>query len=200
MRTCEQALEAVAGTGRAPLPTAGPAYVGLAEVAYQRNELGSARQHVTQGVALCRSFVFTMPLAAGLATLAWIRQAAGDPAGALDAMDEAAQAAQRSGGEAAKVPLSCLARLQVALGAQDVAPDGGAGGLTTVPAMIEQLTSRELEVLEMLAAGRSNQAIASQLVVTLDTVKKHVSHLLGKLGAANRTEAVARARQLGLIR
>ena len=65
--------------------------------------------------------------------------------------------------------------------------------------MIEELTSRELEVLEMLAAGRSNQAIASQLVVTLNTVKKHVSHLLGKLGAANRTEAVARARQLGLI-
>jgi LuxR family maltose regulon positive regulatory protein len=65
--------------------------------------------------------------------------------------------------------------------------------------MIEQLTSRELEVLEMLAAGRSNQAIASRLVVTVDTVKKHVSHLLGKLGAANRTEAVARARQLGLI-
>ncbi len=51
----------------------------------------------------------------------------------------------------------------------------------------------------MLAAGRSNQAIASQLVVTLDTVKKHVSHVLGKLGAANRTEAVARARELDLI-
>ena len=45
----------------------------------------------------------------------------------------------------------------------------------------------------------SNQAIADQFVVTLDTVKKHVSHLLGKLGAANRTEAVARARELGLI-
>ena len=55
------------------------------------------------------------------------------------------------------------------------------------------------EVLEMLAAGSSNRAIAGQLVVTLDTVKKHVSHVLGKLGAANRTEAVARARQLGLI-
>jgi LuxR family maltose regulon positive regulatory protein len=65
--------------------------------------------------------------------------------------------------------------------------------------LIEQLTPRELEVLEMLAAGRSNQAIASRLVVTPDTVKKHVSHILGKLGAANRTEAVARARDLGLI-
>jgi LuxR family transcriptional regulator, maltose regulon positive regulatory protein len=51
----------------------------------------------------------------------------------------------------------------------------------------------------MLAEGKPNQAIARQLVVTLDTIKKHVSHVLGKLGAANRTEAVARARELGLI-
>ena len=72
-------------------------------------------------------------------------------------------------------------------------------GPAAVPGLVEQLTSRELEVLGMLAAGRSNQAIASELVVTLDTVKKHVSHVLGKLGAANRTEAVARARELGLI-
>ncbi len=44
-----------------------------------------------------------------------------------------------------------------------------------------------------------NQSIAGELFVTVFTVKKHVSHLLGKLGAANRTEAVARARDLGLI-
>ena len=73
-------------------------------------------------------------------------------------------------------------------------------GAATIPqGIVEPLTSRELEVLEMLAAGRSNQAIAGELVVTLDTVKKHVTHLLDKLGAANRTEAVTRARQLGLI-
>ena len=68
-----------------------------------------------------------------------------------------------------------------------------------MPGLVEQLTSRELEVLGMLAAGKPNQAIASELVVTLDTVKKHVSHVLAKLGAANRTEAVVRARELGLI-
>ncbi|HXZ75347.1 MAG TPA: LuxR C-terminal-related transcriptional regulator [Streptosporangiaceae bacterium] len=67
------------------------------------------------------------------------------------------------------------------------------------PGIVEPLTGRELEVLELLASGRSNQAIASQLVVSLDTVKKHVGHVLAKLGAANRTEAVARARQLGPI-
>ena len=342
VRTCEQALEAVAGTGQALLPAAGPAYAGLAEVAYQRNELGRALEYVTQGIALCRSFVYTMPLAAGLATLAWIRQAGGDPAGALEAMDEAVQAtpgppgllnpiparrarllvaqgdlsgaarwtkeagvgaddepdyarepghlvlarlllaldrpgpalalldrmhataaaqarsgslieigalralglaasgeeaaavaalaqaltlacpqgyvrvfadegppmaallarliaAQRSGGAVAEVPLGCLARLQRALDAPDAAPGTGRGGAKAVPGLVEQLTGRELEVLAMLAAGRSNQAIASQLVITLDTVKKHVSHVLGKLGAANRTEAVTRARDLGLI-
>ena len=92
VRTCEQALEAAARTGQPPSPTAGPAYVGLAEVAYQRNELDSALDNAERGIALCRSFVYTMPLAAGLATLAWIRQAGGDPAGALDAMDEAVRA------------------------------------------------------------------------------------------------------------
>ena len=343
VRTCRQVLEITAPPGRTPPPTVGPAYVGLAEVAYQRNELDTALRHVTEGIALCRQFVYTPPLATGLATLAWIRQATGDPAGAREAISEAGQvspgpaagllnpvppqrarlqlaqgdlaaatdwierrglsaddepdyprepghlvlarvllaqaqparavalldrlhaaaaaqdrtgslieigalralglaasgeeatavtalagvltlaspqgyvrvfadegppmaallarliAAQRSGGTAAEVPLGCLARLQRAFGAQDIIPDAGRGEVTTVPGLVEQLTSRELEVLEMLAAGKSNQAIANQLVVTLDTVKKHVSHVLGKLGAANRTEAVARARELSLI-
>jgi ATP/maltotriose-dependent transcriptional regulator MalT len=53
-------------------------------------------------------------------------------------------------------------------------------------------------LLRLLAAGRSNQRIAHDLMVALDTARKHVIHVLGKLGAANRTEA-ARARQLGLI-
>jgi LuxR family maltose regulon positive regulatory protein len=107
-------------------------------------------------------------------------------------------AAQRSDQRAARIPLACLARLQRAFG--DGHPAGGrAAADARVPRLIDQLTSRELEVLAMLAAGRSNQGIASQLVISLDTVKKHVSHLMGKLGAANRTEAVARGRELGLI-
>ena len=104
-----------------------------------------------------------------------------------------------SGQEAAAVPLGCLARLQRAVGARDIAAGAGRGSVTALPGLAGPLTSRELEVLQMLAAGRSNQAIAGQLVVTLDTVKKHVSHVLGKLGAASRTEAVARARELSLI-
>jgi LuxR family maltose regulon positive regulatory protein len=72
-------------------------------------------------------------------------------------------------------------------------------GAGPVPGLAELLAGRELEILVLLAAGMPNPRIAAELVVTLDTVKKHVSHLLGKLGAANRTEAVTRARQLGLI-
>jgi LuxR family maltose regulon positive regulatory protein len=78
-------------------------------------------------------------------------------------------------------------------------PGPGRAAVTTAPRLVEQLTDRELEVLAMMATGTPNQAIAEELFVTVFTVKKHVSHVLGKLGAANRTEAVARARDLGLI-
>jgi ATP/maltotriose-dependent transcriptional regulator MalT len=341
--TCQHALEITAVPGQPTVPAAGAAHVGLAEVAYQRNELDTALRHAIEGVRLCRQFAYTPPLAAGLATLAWIRQATGDPAGAHDAIGEAERispgtavigllnpvpaqrtrlllaqgddaaaarwteecglgaddepdyprepghlvlarvllaqdqpgralrlldrlhaaaaaqdrigsvieagalralalaatgeeaaavgaladvltlacpqgyvrvfadegppmaallgqliAAQRSGSAAAGVPLGYLARLRRAFGPEHAVPDTGPG-TAAVPGIVEPLTSRELEVLELLAAGRSNQAIARQLVITLDTVKKHVSHVLDKLGAANRTEAVTRARELGLI-
>ena len=340
--TCQQALESLTAAGRNP-PAAGPAYVGLAEVAYQRNDLDIALRHVTEGIALCRQFVDTAPLAAGLMTLAWIRQATGDPAGALEAMDEAGRAApgpavasllnpvpaqrarllltradlqaatrftqerglspdaepgypqepeylvlarmllaqdrpgqavalldrmlaaaaaqnrtgsiieiqalrplalaargeeadavaalagaltlacpqgymrvfadegppmaalvrrlvaaQRAGQAAAAVPFGCLTRLQRAFSAEHHIP-ASSRGTAAVPSLVDPLTSRELEVLGLLGAGKSNQAIAGQLVVTLDTAKKHVSHVLAKLGAVNRTGAVTRARQLGLI-
>jgi ATP/maltotriose-dependent transcriptional regulator MalT len=337
--TCQQALDSLVTSGR-PLPAAGPGYVGLAEIAYQRDDLDVALRHATEGIALCRQFVHTTPLANGLATLAMIRQATGDPAGALEAITEAGQAApgpagllnpvpatrarvllaqgdlaaaarfpaehdlrpddepdyaresghlvlarillaqdhpgpalalldrlhaaaaaqDRTGslietgalralalaatgdeasavtalaealelacpqaylrvfadegppmaallgrliagqraGQAAGVRLGYLARLQRAFGAGPSAP-GPDPDIAAVPGIVDPLTGRELEVLTMLAAGRSNQAIAGELVVTLDTVKKHVGHVLRKLGAANRTEAVARARELSLI-
>jgi LuxR family maltose regulon positive regulatory protein len=340
-----QALEVAAGTSRTALPAAGIAYVGLAEVAYQRNELDTALGHVSEGIGACRQMNFTQPLATGLATLAWIRQAQGDVSGAREAMEEAGQAApspgvagllnpvpaqrarlqlaqgdvaaaarwaqqrglgpddepgyprepeylvlarvllaqdrpgpalallerlhaaavgqdragsvievqalqalalaaageetaavdalagaltlacpqgyvrvladegkpmaallgalvaaQRAEQAAARgVPLACLARVLRAFGGKDAMEGSRRGAAAVVPGLVEQLTARELEVLALLAAGTPNPRIAGQLVVTVDTVKKHVSHLLGKLGAANRTEAVTRARQLGLI-
>jgi LuxR family maltose regulon positive regulatory protein len=340
VRTCEQALELTTSAGQAAPPTAGPAYLELAEVAYQRGDLDAALHHATEGIARCRR-LFASPLAAGLVTLAWIRQAHGDAAGALDAMDEAGRVAPGSapslfnqvpaqrarlllaqgdpaaaerwtkerglgpgdeppyhrepeylvlarvllardgsdqamgllgrlqqradnqgrlgsvieiqalralalatGGDqpgavavlaetlrqahsqgyvrvfadegppmrallgrlvaaqraapapAGAVPLDYLGRLARAF-QQDAA---NAGTRTTVvPGLVEALSGRELEVLHLLAAGRANQQIAEELVVAPSTVKKHVTHILEKLGAANRTEATARARELGLL-
>ena len=342
VQTWQQALEVTLMPGRPPPAAAGPAYVGLGELAYERNEMEIALQHVTEGIALCRQWVYTTPLAAGLVTLAWIRQAAGDPAGALDAIGEAARVApgppglfnpvpaqrarlllaqgdlaaaahwtkvcgldaddepdygrepgqlllarvllaqglpgqalalldrlhaaaaaqdrigsvieagalralalaasgeesgavaaladaltlacpqgyvrifvdegkpmaallgrlitaQRAGQAAMEAPLGCLARLRRAFDSGPAMPVPRRLATGVVPGLVEALTERELEVLGMLAAGRSNQAVATELVVTIDTVKKHVSHILDKLGTANRTEAVARARELGLI-
>lgn len=62
----------------------------------------------------------------------------------------------------------------------------------------EMLTLREVEVLRLVAAGLSNQAIADRLVISLHTAKRHVANILEKLGAASRTEAAARARELGV--
>jgi ATP/maltotriose-dependent transcriptional regulator MalT len=72
------------------------------------------------------------------------------------------------------------------------------GRLTEQP-LVEPLSERELEVLHLIARGDSNQEIAEALVIVLDTVKRHVTHIFEKLGVNNRVQAVARARALGLL-
>jgi LuxR family maltose regulon positive regulatory protein len=66
-------------------------------------------------------------------------------------------------------------------------------------ALAEQLTPREMEVLELLAAGDSNRTIAEKLFITVRTVKKHTGNIYGKLNVNSRIQAVARARELGVL-
>ena len=65
--------------------------------------------------------------------------------------------------------------------------------------LLEPLSAREVEVLALLAAGASNQEIAARLVITPNTAKRHVKHILAKLAVINRTQAVMRASELRLL-
>jgi LuxR family maltose regulon positive regulatory protein len=65
--------------------------------------------------------------------------------------------------------------------------------------LLDPLSERELEVLRELTQGASNQEIADRLVITVDTVKRHVSNILAKLEVSNLTQAVVQARRLGLL-
>ena len=86
-----------------------------------------------------------------------------------------------------------------------MATDGPMSTNRSVPAfeddepLAEALTPRETQVLELLAEGLPNKAIAQQLGISDQTVKFHVSSIAGKLGAVNRTDAVRRAVRRGLI-
>lgn len=65
--------------------------------------------------------------------------------------------------------------------------------------LVEPLSERELEILALIARGYSNKEIASQLFIAEGTVKNHVTHILGKLGVRDRTQAALKARELGLL-
>jgi len=65
--------------------------------------------------------------------------------------------------------------------------------------LVERLSARERDVVQLVVLGASNQEIASQLVIQYSTAKKHVANLLSKLGAQSRTQAIALARELSLL-
>ena len=92
--------------------------------------------------------------------------------------------------------------LRAVLRTDGVAPRGSGQPATPQPGTTpggELLTARELDVLQLLAQGRSNAAIAQELIVAVGTVKRHVNSIMGKLQVHSRLEAVARAHELGLL-
>ena len=91
---------------------------------------------------------------------------------------------------------TCQAAVREFLGAGPVASAEAAADAPIAPP--DGLTPREIEVLRLIAIGRSNQEIASELVISFNTVTNHVKNILGKTGCANRTEAAAYAIPRGL--
>ena len=64
---------------------------------------------------------------------------------------------------------------------------------------LDPLTPRELQIMRLICKGYSNPEIASELVVTINTIKKHTSNIYGKMGVRSRTQAIARAHELNLL-
>ena len=84
------------------------------------------------------------------------------------------------------------------LGEPAASPAASQPGSTVAPAF-EALTPRELEVLGLLARGKSNPQIAQELVISRATAKTHVERIIRKLGVSDRTQAALRAIELGLV-
>jgi LuxR family maltose regulon positive regulatory protein len=99
---------------------------------------------------------------------------------------------------ARKVMPDYVARLRDAFGG-DLALALALAGSANGAALPEPLSAREVEVLRLLAAGLTNREAAAALFISPETVKKHSGGIYGKLGVSNRTEAAARARELGLL-
>lgn len=94
-----------------------------------------------------------------------------------------------------------LAHLPSDFADSPLAPSVNSSQSPSLPAqnLVEPLTRRELEVLQLLAAGYSNQQIADHFIVAIGTVKSHTAQIYGKLGVNSRTHAIATARKLGLL-
>lgn len=200
---------AAAATYRAAIPlfAAGGNWFAVA-----RSVCNVARFDIASGdpdaaLRLCRSTLPQIPegssaSAAIRVALAEALVAMGEPDLAETELIEATSLARRAGdrptvAEAAAV-LEAIARSRAA-GGSEFEPTA-APASPTGSTLIERLTPRELEFLRLVCAGRSNTQIAKELFVTVGTAKAHLHTIYGKLGAANRVEAILRAQEYGLSR
>ena len=142
------------------------------------------------------------PLAYARWRLAEARLGEGDRTGATDALASAHEMAVSLGAEPLRAAIGSLAaRARIELARPDAATSSSepARADATQPADPFGLTRRELEVLALVAAGRTNRQIADALFISESTAGVHVSNILGKLGVAGRTEAAGIAIRLGLV-
>jgi LuxR family maltose regulon positive regulatory protein len=213
--------------GMGALPASAMLHVARADLARERGALAEAEAHLSRGLELSRMSGHHDFLRNGLMASARLRLALGDPAGALAALQEAARITPAEGMPLFAAQLAAYrARAWLAQGnltdaahwaaevAQRPGQDRGytreieaevralvleAQGEPAPSPLVEPLTEREREVLQLMAAGRTNRQIAEELVIAIGTVKSHLHHIYGKLDAQGRVEAAARARELDLL-
>lgn len=195
------------------------AYNGLAAAECGRENLAGAREHLLQGLRVAQEIHF-IPLIlsilntgaellarsgqqpAAAALLAFI---AAHPAAGLETRRQAEKALAQTGKGEAGSPQSLEEAVQALLdGLQRLDLAGAeAGPPAAAPAassgLVEELTEREVEILALMERGDSNQEIAERLVLSLGTIKWYTSQIYGKLQVRSRTQALARARELGIL-
>ncbi len=164
-----------------------------------------ARGDPEGAVRLCEAEIGRAPAESAATTsgAVWIALArAREQLGQIELAEAAARRGVELGTRAGDAQVVRSARATLAR-IQATPESAGAAGLPRVlsgpDGPVEALTPRELEVLRLVALGRSNSQVAAELFVTVGTVKSHLHTISGKLGAANRVEAVARGRKLGLL-
>ena len=185
-----RALQIGTGRGGRPLPITAGVYSGLARLRLVQKDRVSARQFALTGLELAEKMVSADNQVYCYLTLAQVEHLEGNS-------DEARAVLENVKRLAATHDLWPGAQEQITacetaiLAAPTKRVDQGL--------LIDPLSERELEVLRLLAAGSSNRSIADELVIALGTVKAHTASIYGKLGVRSRTQAVARAREVGLL-
>ena len=189
-------------------------YLFLARVLRVRGEVDQARKVLQKLAQVSEAGARTGTLVAVLAGLAMVAHAVGDMGTALATIDRALVLADPAGfvrtfldeGRPMAELLTTLSRQATAASQPYIQrlrasfPEG-----ETAPTaagrqpLVDPLSKRELAVLRLMAAGDTNAQIAADLILAEGTVKKHTSNIFGKLGVNNRTQAILRAGQLGLI-
>jgi DNA-binding NarL/FixJ family response regulator len=110
--------------------------------------------------------------------------------------EEIIEAVRRVGNGESPMDPELAARLLLRLAKEG---EGVARGSRPAASLTEPLTPREMEVLGIMKLGRSNREIAADLVISLGTAKNHVEHIMAKLGVSDRTQAVVKALELGIL-
>ena len=159
-------------------------HIGLADVLRALGRPDEAELHLQQGLASGRRSGHILYLAHGYLAAERLYQAQGEETQAQSARQQAEQLLNQVGLTVGDLPLEGTAVSQPSSAARQ---------------LIEPLTAREQDVLRLIAAGLSNREIGAELYLSLNTIKTHTKTLYGKLNVHTRTQAVNKARELGLL-
>lgn len=185
-KICRDELSLTGQAAYADYPAFCLVHLGLANVLREKKVWDEAEQHLRQGLETAQKSGHQYYLAQGYLIAARLHHAQGKTDQAQEDMRKAEQIAEAIHNRFLN---DALAQTRQALKPK---------AASSQP-LIEPLSEREREVLSLICAGKSNQEIADELFIALDTVKRHANNIYGKLSVKRRAQAILEARRLGLV-